>query len=84
MTTSPTFTLIWINRDWSLDADDTPKSTIWDPKTGFGGNGSLNKTESIYNGRAIRKCLDDGPFKDLFPTYLTTNYDPQLPGSRME
>ncbi|CZR41691.1 uncharacterized protein FPRO_11281 [Fusarium proliferatum ET1] len=62
--------------DWSLDADDTPKSTIWDPKTGFGGNGSLNKTESIYDGRAVRKCLDDGPFKDLFPAYLTTNYDP--------
>ncbi|KAF5240380.1 hypothetical protein FANTH_9640 [Fusarium anthophilum] len=62
--------------DWSLDADDMPKSTIWDPKTGFGGNGSLNKTESIYDGRAVRKCLDDGPFKDFFPAYLTTEYDP--------
>ncbi|KAF5609119.1 Tyrosinase [Fusarium pseudoanthophilum] len=62
--------------DWSLDANDTPKSTIWDSKNGFGGNGSPNKTESIYDGRAVRKCLDDGPFKDLFPAYLTTNYDP--------
>ncbi|KAF5597589.1 Tyrosinase [Fusarium subglutinans] len=62
--------------DWFLDADDTPKSTIWDPKTGFGGNGSLNKTESIYDGRAVRKCLDDGPFKDFFPAYLPTEYDP--------
>ncbi|KAF4429629.1 Tyrosinase [Fusarium acutatum] len=62
--------------DWSLDADDTPKSTIWDPKTGFGGNGSPNKTESIYDGRAVRKCLNNGPFKDLIPAYLTTEYDP--------
>ncbi|TXB99039.1 hypothetical protein FocTR4_00013439 [Fusarium oxysporum f. sp. cubense] len=36
----------------------------------------LNKAESIYNGRAVRKCLDDVPFKDLVPAYLTTNYDP--------
>ncbi|KAF5632290.1 Tyrosinase [Fusarium tjaetaba] len=74
--TFPTFPLIWTSRDWSLDPNDTPKSTIWDSKTGFGGNGSPNKTESIYDGRAVQKCLGDGPFKDLFPAHLATNYDP--------
>ncbi|KAF4503247.1 Tyrosinase [Fusarium agapanthi] len=43
--------------DWYLDADDTPKPTIWDPKTGFG----------VSRRRT---------FKDLFPAYLTTEYDP--------
>ncbi|GKU08005.1 unnamed protein product, partial [Fusarium langsethiae] len=62
--------------DWSLDSDDVPKSTIWDVKTGFGGNGSPNRTESIYDGRDVRKCLDDGPFKNLHPEYLGGKRDP--------
>ncbi|KAG8670411.1 hypothetical protein FPOAC2_09773 [Fusarium poae] len=62
--------------DWSLDSDNVPKSAIWDAKTGFGGNGSPNRTESINNGRDVRKCLDDGPFKDLHPEYLGTKRDP--------
>ncbi|CEF88219.1 hypothetical protein SNK03_012974 [Fusarium graminearum] len=62
--------------DWSLDSDDVPKSAIWDAKTGFGGNGSPNRTESIYNGRYVRKCLDDGPFKNLHPEFLGTTRDP--------
>ncbi|KAH7252774.1 hypothetical protein BKA59DRAFT_492592 [Fusarium tricinctum] len=62
--------------DWSLDAEDVPKSAIWDAKTGFGGDGSLNKTEPTYGGRSFRKCVNDGPFKDLYPMYFGGDYTP--------
>ncbi|EMT74076.1 Tyrosinase [Fusarium odoratissimum] len=63
-------------REFMPTSPSMPTTRPSPPKTGFGGNGSLNKAESIYNGRAVRKCLDDVPFKDLVPAYLTTNYDP--------
>jgi tyrosinase len=30
----------------------------------------------MYGGRYFRKCLDDGPFKDLYPVYAGGDYDP--------
>lgn len=62
--------------DWSLDAEDVPKSAIWDAKTGFGGDGSPNRTEPTYGGRSFRKCVNDGPFKDLYPKYFGGDYSP--------
>ncbi|KAI1662918.1 Di-copper centre-containing protein [Daldinia decipiens] len=60
--------------DWTLDSDDTPKSSIWDPVTGVGGNGDPNTPVTI-DGYTY-KCVSDGPFKDLRPAYLTDTYVP--------
>ncbi|KAI1804823.1 Di-copper centre-containing protein [Daldinia bambusicola] len=60
--------------DWTLDSDDTAKSSIWDPITGVGGNGSPEKTVTI--GMTTSKCVIDGPFKDLLPAYVTDTYQP--------
>ncbi|KAI1464569.1 Di-copper centre-containing protein [Daldinia caldariorum] len=60
--------------DWTLDSDDTSKSSIWDPITGVGGNGSPEKTVQI--GWSTYKCVVDGPFKDLVPAYVTNTYQP--------
>ncbi|KAI1071786.1 hypothetical protein LB507_005468 [Fusarium sp. FIESC RH6] len=62
--------------EWTLDAGNVPKSAIWDAKTGFGGNGSPNRTERTWGGRSFRKCVDDGPFKDFYPAYVVGDYDP--------
>lgn len=46
--------------DWSIDADavNTPNSPLFDPVTGFGGNGKL--TGSDVPG--FQRCVTDGPF----------------------
>ncbi|KAI5863449.1 monooxygenase [Durotheca rogersii] len=46
--------------DWSIDADavDTPNSPLFDPATGFGGNG--RRTGSGEPG--FQHCVVDGPF----------------------
>ncbi|KAI9155098.1 D-amino-acid oxidase [Paramyrothecium foliicola] len=46
--------------DWSIDADavNVPNSPIFDPTTGFGGNGQ--RTNSTQPG--FERCLVDGPF----------------------
>ncbi|KAI0198137.1 Di-copper centre-containing protein [Astrocystis sublimbata] len=56
--------------DWTLDADDTAGSSIWDV---LGNNGG-NKTEKT--GDQEWMCLTDGPFKDLRPAYKLTEYAP--------
>lgn len=53
--------------DWTLDSADMPASTIWDPVTGFGGDGNSSVLDGYY------KCVTDGPFKDLHPSYLAGN-----------
>ncbi|UPK92493.1 hypothetical protein LCI18_003428 [Fusarium solani-melongenae] len=47
--------------DWSLDTSDVPGSSIWDARSGFGGNG----VRPGPNGTNTPKCIQDGPFKDL-------------------
>lgn len=46
--------------DWSIDADatDVPNSPLFDPTTGFGGNGK--RTGS--NEPGFQRCVIDGPF----------------------
>ncbi|KAI9930255.1 hypothetical protein ASPWEDRAFT_100809 [Aspergillus wentii DTO 134E9] len=43
--------------DWTLDWEDPAKSAIWDPETGFGGDGASNNMK-------IGSCVDSGPFSD--------------------
>lgn len=59
--------------DWTLDSLDPASSTIWDPVSGFGGNGNPNVTDN--DALSTRKCVTDGPFKDLRPSYVTDNYN---------
>ncbi|EKD16899.1 monooxygenase [Drepanopeziza brunnea f. sp. 'multigermtubi' MB_m1] len=49
-------------------------STIWDATTGFGGDGSPDRTEQ--DGNNTRRCVADGPFQDLRPSYITDEYNP--------
>ncbi|KAL7619911.1 hypothetical protein AAE478_010458 [Parahypoxylon ruwenzoriense] len=56
--------------DWSLDSQDPANSPIWDPVTGFGGNGNPNETVDL--GGWAYKCVTNGPFKDLRPAYFGT------------
>ncbi|KAG4425556.1 hypothetical protein IFR04_001253 [Cadophora malorum] len=61
--------------DWTLDSLAPSTSPIWSPTTGFGGNGSPNTTEPGSFG-STRKCVADGPFNSLRPTYITDSYSP--------
>lgn len=46
--------------DWSIDADarDTPNSPLFDPVTGFGGNGKRTETDEP----GFQRCVVDGAF----------------------
>ncbi|EFY94007.1 Tyrosinase [Metarhizium robertsii ARSEF 23] len=46
--------------DWGLDWEDPTKSAIWDPVTGFGGDGDPEGPASVGWG----SCVKDGPFAD--------------------
>lgn len=58
--------------DWTLDTDDVTKSPIWDPETGFGGNGD----PAIDPFSGDRKCLVDGPLKGLQVNYTMSGLEP--------
>jgi tyrosinase len=57
--------------DWRIDSSNVPKSKIWDPHTGFGGNGSPNKTFEIEKGYDM-PCVVDRPFDHWQPKYHIT------------
>ncbi|KAK7991413.1 Tyrosinase [Apiospora saccharicola] len=60
--------------DWTLDTADVTKSPIWDPVTGFGGNGDPAIDPLQESSR--KKCLVDGPLKGLEVAYTMNGYDP--------
>ncbi|CAA7268248.1 unnamed protein product [Cyclocybe aegerita] len=73
--------------DWSLDSRNISASPIWDPVTGFGGNGvpgtytvpkNVNYTENLIFPEAFVGCVMDGPFANytvrLGPGFLQTNH----------
>ena len=47
--------------DWTLDWADFRNSPVFDPDTGFGGDGSPDAPKSVGQGR----CVVDGPFAGL-------------------
>jgi tyrosinase len=54
--------------DWTLDADDFLASPLWDPVTGFGGNGAeapADNTSFPVPGATGGGCITDGPFTDF-------------------
>ncbi|KAG9097998.1 hypothetical protein FRC06_006931 [Ceratobasidium sp. 370] len=46
--------------DWTIDSGKLAKSDIWDPTTGFGGNG---------NTRTSAHCVEQGPYANFQLTY---------------
>lgn len=56
--------------DWVADSNDPAKSAVWDPVTGFGGNGQGTSTH-----RLIAPPVQDGPFKHHRPLYWGTSVD---------
>jgi tyrosinase len=57
--------------DWVADSSNPTQSAVWDPITGFGGNGT-GPPQSL--GRAPR--VMDGPFADYSPRYWGPDVDP--------
>ena len=57
--------------DWTLDYQAFRNSTIWDPYTGFGGNGNTSTGKSVGKGN----CVTDGPFSTLRPVYYNQSYN---------
>lgn len=60
--------------DWTKHSSDPTNDPMWSPVTGFGGNGSPDHQQKI--GRWNYSCVVDGPFKDLRPSYLQSDYAP--------
>jgi tyrosinase len=58
--------------DWTLDYQAFKNSPIWDPYTGFGGNGNTSIGQSVGKGN----CVTDGPFSTLRPVYYNQTYNP--------
>ena len=56
--------------DWVADSDDPSKAAVWDPVTGFGGNG-----QGTGNHGNHAPPVKDGPFKDYRPLYSGTGVD---------
>lgn len=69
--------------DWTLDVADPAHSSIWDAKSGLGGNG-VNAFESNRRNDALLDnvangvyfCVEDGPFAGLNVSYYRTEYQP--------
>lgn len=56
--------------DWVTDSAAPSKAKVWDPITGFGGNGNQSSTAWGTN------CVLDGPFKDLQLRYWNLDVRP--------
>ncbi|KAF4773246.1 hypothetical protein HER10_EVM0007937 [Colletotrichum scovillei] len=67
--------------DWSIDADalDTQHSPVFDPVTGFGGDGK--RTGSDVPG--FQRCVVDGPFANTNLTLAMGWPDMNTPGNRL-
>lgn len=59
--------------DWTLDSEALEKSPVFDPDTGFGGDGELNGAITV--GRSGR-CVVDGPFAGVTADYYDVKYSP--------
>ena len=49
--------------DWTIDADanTVPTSPVWDPVTGFGGNGANTGNST----KGFQKCVTNGPYANV-------------------
>ncbi|KAH6856124.1 monooxygenase [Chaetomium sp. MPI-CAGE-AT-0009] len=56
--------------DWVADSQAPASAAVWDPVTGFGGNGNMSSTEWGT------QCVLDGPFTGLRPVYWNNAVSP--------
>ncbi len=59
--------------DWTLDWDNLEHSPVFDPETGFGGDGDTNGEITIGN---TGRCVVDGPFTDIVAKFYDVKYQP--------
>ncbi|CAK3941049.1 Di-copper centre-containing [Lecanosticta acicola] len=59
--------------DWTLDSDALERSPVFDPESGFGGDGEIDGDPSI--GRKGR-CVTDGPFARTNVSLYDIQYKP--------
>jgi tyrosinase len=57
--------------DWAADSGAPASADVWDPTTGFGGNGNQT-TPSVFG----TVCVLDGPFTVLNPVYWNNGVRP--------
>ena len=55
--------------DWNIDWEDIPGSEIWDPETGFGGDGGTDTSETVGFG----SCVKNGPFAVNYTVHYFNN-----------
>ncbi|VUC30006.1 unnamed protein product [Clonostachys rosea] len=67
--------------DWSIDADakDMPNSPLFDPVTGFGGDGK----RTTSNEPGFQRCVVDGPFANTNLTLAMGWPDMNVAGDRL-
>lgn len=58
--------------DWTLDVLKLVESPVMSSTTGFGGDGSTTRLEDYPDNPPFR-CVDDGPFSNLRPSYRAIN-----------
>ncbi|MCJ1432649.1 hypothetical protein MMC27_002006 [Xylographa pallens] len=58
--------------DWSQDFQTFTAAPVWDPRTGFGGDGDAAKPSTVVDGR----CIVDGPFAGTEALYYAENIQP--------
>jgi tyrosinase len=60
--------------DWTLDSDAVENSPVFDPETGFGGDGEVGGEITVSN---TGRCVVDGPFAGLVePEWYDVKYLP--------
>ncbi|TVY36278.1 Tyrosinase [Lachnellula subtilissima] len=58
--------------DWQLNVHDLPAAPIWDPITGFGGDGNATGVRTVNTA----SCVTDGPFANLQVQYYADEAKP--------
>jgi tyrosinase len=59
--------------DWTLDSDAIENSPVFDPDTGFGGDGEVGGELTVSN---TGRCVVDGPFAGIVVPYYDVKYQP--------
>jgi tyrosinase len=59
--------------DWTLDSEAIENSPVFDPKTGFGGDGEVGGELTVSN---TGRCVIDGPFAGIEVPYYDVKYQP--------
>lgn len=59
--------------DWTLDCDAIENSPVFDPDTGFGGDGEEGAEITVSN---TGRCVVDGPFAGITAEYYDVKYLP--------